>query len=179
MQPHPYTYDDLIDFLLGRSEPGKSVLIGRHLAECTYCAGTVARYSKIRALLHQDFSINPPARAVARAKAIATKHPVRLPLPQLLFNLRSRKIAFTGGFAFALVIFLVLSIFAEQDTTLSSMLYPVVISVQGLQVGSSTVGQFFGIKPPSTTKFTPAVIKSTSSETSSSNIVISQIYGGG
>lgn len=181
MNNHPYSYDDLLDYLVGDLDAEKHAQLAHHLSSCLACSQTVNRFNKIRTLMRQDDSLDPPPRTLERAKALFApqRHPVFQPL-QSRARLRA-VLSFAGGFAAAIILLFGLGAFiANQDIPPDSVLYPVKVSVQGLQTVISNVGQRLGVNTtPTSTTPAPAAPTFTITKPPPSDIVISQVYGGG
>jgi len=77
--------------------------------------------------------VEPPASTVARAQAIFAQQ--RRPSRNARFGFFPRIPAFVSGFAVALLLMIALSAWiANQDIPADSALYPIKVTVQGLQV---------------------------------------------
>lgn len=70
MNPHPYSYAQLITYATDHISEAESSLIASHLAACPECTTTVIHVRTIRAILRDDDTEAPPPATVARAIAI-------------------------------------------------------------------------------------------------------------
>ncbi len=64
------TYEQLIAYAVGELTPERAAEVAEHVARDREAAATVARYREAQATMRADDVTDPPARAVARAKAI-------------------------------------------------------------------------------------------------------------
>ncbi len=180
MNIHPFSYDDLLDYLANQLTNERTVELEEHLRSCPRCAKTIARFQVVRSCLRTDDSVDPPPRALARAKALDTRLRPAPRQSRIAFNFRPRALSFAGGFAAALVLLFCLSVFiANQDISEDSILYPAKLTVQGLQVRLAYTGQQLGIGTSRTATASPAAREPSAKPAPPSDIVISQVYGGG
>lgn len=197
MDNHPFSYDDLLDYLAGHLDAERKIELAEHLRTCQDCAATIAEFNAIRNLLRSDTTPEPPPRAVARAQAIfQSRRPLHRPQPFRL-RLPSPVFSFSAGFALALVLLFSIGLFvANQDVPPDSALYPIKAAVQGLRSVTTVRKPSSNVQtsPTPTTKtlVNPTAVQSSSAgasptrsnstaapSASTGNVVISQIYGGG
>jgi hypothetical protein len=183
MNDHSVTDNELFDLMVGNLDSEKAAQVARHIETCLACQTAIMRWRTIHSLVRDDDSVSPPPRAVVRAQSIFSQ---RRSLPQRIQlshgNWRSRTFAFAGGFVLAVCMFLGLGLaIANADIPPDSLLYPVQVTVKGLQIIASHFEKPrpipSGYTPPSSpeTIAVPLVL----TPVPSSYIVISQIYGGG
>lgn len=208
MDQHPFSYDDLLDYLVGHLDTERSAQFAEHLHVCQDCATTIIQFNTIRTLLRTDDSQEPPPRAVSRAQALfPAYHPASRP-QQPRWRFSSPIVAFSAGFVLALLLLFGFgSMIADQDIAPDSPLYPVKAAVQGLRVVVSNIGKTPsaqarptitltpGVSPavpgpspvvpgaspvvPSASPVPPGASPPATQQSSTAIIVISQIYGGG
>ncbi len=69
------TYEQLIAYAAGELTPERAAEVAEHVTRDSEAAATVARYREAQATMRADDVTDPPARAVARAKAIFSPPP--------------------------------------------------------------------------------------------------------
>jgi hypothetical protein len=178
MEQHPFSYDDLLDYLAGHLDTKQMLALAEHLRTCHDCAVTIARFNAVRTLLRSDNAPEPPPRILSRAQAIFQPHHSAPRSHRFRFRFPSPIVSFSAGFAFALMLlFLAGSIIVTQDIPPDSVLYPVKAAVQGLR-SVPNVGKPQSVQvPPTATSF--LVNPTVPQPSSPADIVISQVYGGG
>jgi hypothetical protein len=180
MDDHQISYEDLIAYAADTLDAEQYARVAGHLSVCDECAKTVASINTMRNLLRGDDSEAPAPRAEARAKTIFTQYRPEHHPQWYRFSIFSRAMPFAAGFAMALVLLVGLgSIVANLDIPTDNALYPVKVAVQGFQVTVSNVGRYIGAKAYPTAIPTSAGSGYTLRQAPRSDIVISQVYGGG
>jgi hypothetical protein len=179
MSTHSIPYEQLIGYFLGELDPAESDQVAHHVATCDQCAKTISRFEKVRATLREDDTHVVPYHTYARANRIYTLY---RPAWQnkLQWNWGSRPGAFAGGFALAVMLLIGLGvIIASVDIQPDNFLYPVKVTVQGLQITFTNTGRRLGIIQPPVSLSIPVTGQPAVTQVALPGIVISQIYGGG
>lgn len=74
---HIITFDQLLDFALGKLDPAARQQISRHLAEgCRQCEAELARAERVLDATRNDLPAEPPSWVVHRAKQLFVRHEV-------------------------------------------------------------------------------------------------------
>lgn len=181
MENHIVSYNDLVDYVLGELTAENRQIIEQHLPTCTACTRTLRQLTALLTVVRAGEWIEPPASTVARARTIFVQHRRPSTPRHARFNLFPRIPAFVSGFAVALLLIIALGAWiANQDIPSDSALYPIKVTVQGLQVTLSNTAQRLGIQAaPTATATVPPGGEPAPQPALPSDIVISQVYGGG
>jgi len=104
--PRAITDEELVAYAADHLEPARAAAVAAHLAAAAEAAAAVARYRLAREVVRADALAEPPAAAVARAKAIFPRKPalsellggLRRVVAELTFDSRSGMAAALAGF---------------------------------------------------------------------------------